>query len=138
MLLTSHFTPDRSRHGSFIAALWQGEAPPGIVVQRWLYLGVPMEGMLLVWEAADDDERAWLERRLGSFGELRTWVSDDATPGMVAAVERDLDGFGAFLRGRATPEESIASQLDLRARGAAAATFEDAVAAGAAWMTEQA
>jgi hypothetical protein len=137
MLLTTIFKPG-GQMGPFLAALWQGDTPPGIVVQRWIYLGVPTEKMMLVWEAADDDEREWLESRLRPFGEIDSWVCSDSTPGMAAAMGRDLDGFGEWMRQRGTPEAAIATQLDVRRRGMEASTFDDAVAAGEAWAKEQA
>lgn len=137
MLLTSLFTPSPGRPGALVAALWQGATPPGLVVQRWLYLGQPTEKMLLVWQVADDDERAWLEARMAPFGELQTWVTDDATPGMATAMARDFDGFGEFLRGRGTPEPAIEAQLDVRRRGLESGSVDEAAAAAAEWAKEQ-
>jgi hypothetical protein len=136
VLLTSLFTPAPGQPGALVASIWQGEAPPGLVVQRWLYLGEPLEKMLLIWEAADEQERDWLLARIAPFGDLETWVTSDATAGMATAIARDLDGFGQFLRSRGSNEEAIATELDVRRRGAASASLDDAVVAAAEWAAE--
>jgi hypothetical protein len=55
---------------------------------------------------------------------------------MVTAMERDLDGFGAFLRARVATEEAVAGELELRKRGAASASIDEAARAAARWAAE--
>lgn len=136
MLLTSLYTPHPDQPGALVASLWQGTTPPDLRIQRWLYLGEPREKMLLVWEVDHDSTRAWLEARMAPYGELVTWVTSDSTEGMVAAMERDYDRFGAFLRARGSSEERIERELDVRRRGAAAPSVEAAASAAAAWAAE--
>ncbi|MBW8825242.1 MAG: hypothetical protein JF603_02660 [Acidobacteria bacterium] len=138
MLLTSLFTPSSPvRPGALAASLWQGEAPPGLSIQRWHYLGEPREKMLLIWTVADESERAWLEARMSPYGDLQTWVTADSTPGMAAAMARDFDAFGQFLRALDYSEEEIAAAFDVRQRGAAASSIEEAAAAAAEWAAAQ-
>ena len=137
MLHVTRFTPDPTRFAEFIACLWQGPVPDNLVLHHWLYLPGEPRSMLLVWEG-DAEGDAYVARCFGSFGTLRSEAVTDATPGLAACFDRDLDAFGRFLEGsRLTPEDEIAAQLDLRRRGFEAATFEDAAAAGRAWQSER-
>jgi hypothetical protein len=81
VLFTSLFRPSAGRAGALVASLWQGEVPPGLRVERRLYLVQPRQAMLLVWDAGDDGERAWLEARMARYGELETWVTATRPPG---------------------------------------------------------
>jgi hypothetical protein len=136
MLHVSHFTPDASRHGEWIACLWQGPLPASLQLHRWIYLDTEPRSMTLVWEG-DDDARAYMERAFGGFGVLGTETATDATPGLAACFDRDLDAFGRWLDARGTAADEAARQLDLRRRGKEAATWDDAIAAGRAWASEQ-
>lgn len=135
-LHVSTFTPDGARFGEWLACLWQGPAPAAMAVRSWLYLPGEPRRMLMVWDG-DEAAEAWVERAFGGFGDLSTEVVTDATPGMVHAVARDLDGFATWMhdRGTASPAE-ITRQLDLRRRGRDAATQEEAAAQGRAWSSE--
>jgi hypothetical protein len=133
----SRFKPDATRSAEFLACLWQGEVPESFTLQRWLYIGSPPRGMFISWEG-DDAALAWVDRSFGGFGELQHEVVTDATPGLAACVERDLDAFGAWLASRSTAPEQIEAQLDIRRRGLEAATQEEAAAAGRTWAGEQA
>jgi hypothetical protein len=94
--------------------------------------------MLLLWEG-DESAGKWIERCFGGFGQLSTeTVTTDATPGLAACLERDLVGFGAWLAARGSSDADIARQLDVRRRGLEAGSFEEALAAGRAWMAEPA
>lgn len=136
MLLASKFSPDPSTSSQFIAGLWQGPRP-GITVERWIYLDTEPRSMLLIWDAATADDRTWLEERLAPFGQLETWGGDEATPGMATAIDRDIDGFRDFMLRRGATQESVAPQLELRRLGMAAATLQEAVAAGKAWSASR-
>lgn len=135
-LHVSRFEPDPARLGEFLACLWQGEVPHDLRLRSWLYLeGIPQR-MLLVWEAGDDGE-AWVARAFGSFGRLDTErVAQDATPGLQHALDRDLDGFAAWMRAGGLDEADIVRGLDVRRRGMRADSQEAAAAAGRAWGRE--
>jgi hypothetical protein len=126
------------RMGPWIASLWQGDAPDGLIVRRWLYLGERRECALLEWETSSEAGRAWLEARMAPHGNFTTWpVADDATVGMMAAMRRDLDQFAGFLGQRRASEAETDAALDLRRRGLRAASLDEAAAAGSAWDKEQ-
>jgi hypothetical protein len=130
------FRPDTARSAEFLASLWQGPVPEDLVLHRWLYLeGVPRE-MVLIWEGGDA-ARAWVEQAFGEFGVLTSEVVTDATPGLAACLDRDLEGFGEWMRSRGTGEDELTRQLDVRRRGLEAATHEEALAAGREWAGEQ-
>jgi hypothetical protein len=130
------FRPDTSRTAEFLAVLWQGPVPDDLVLHRWLYVeGEPRE-MILVWEG-DQPAREWVERCFGSFGQLTSEEVTNATGGLAACLDRDLEGFGRWLRGRGSAEDEIANQLDVRRRGMEAATFDQAVSAGREWAAGQ-
>src|ERR1700759_2737073 len=125
------------RMGPWIASLWQGDAPDGLVVRRWLYLGERRERALLEWESAGEEGQAWLEARMTPHGAFTTSpVADDATAGMVAAFQRDRGQFAGFLGQRGAGKAEPEAALDLRRRGLQAASLEEAAAAGSAWHTE--
>jgi hypothetical protein len=137
MLQLTRFTPDPNRMSEFLACLWQGPVPEDLRLHKWLYLAGEPRAMLVLWEG-DSDAQVYIERAFGSFGELQSEPVTDATPGLAAAFERDLEAFGEFLReSRAVPEPQIAAQLDLRRRGLEAPSQEAALAAGRAWEAEQ-
>lgn len=136
MLLVLKFTPDPTTFSEFIAALWQGPRP-GITVERWIYLDTDPRSMLLICDAATLDDRAWLEERFGSFGQLDIWGGDEATAGMATAIDRDLDGFREFLLRRGNTEEEVAPQLELRRQGMTAGTLQEAMAAGKVWASSR-
>src|ERR1700761_8799914 len=126
------------RTGPWIATLWQGEAPDGLTVRRWLYRRGHRECALLEGETASEAGRAWLEARMAPHGRFTTWpVADDATAGMAAAFQRDLDQFAGFLGSRQASEAETDAALDLRRRGLQAASLDEAAAAGSAWDEEQ-
>jgi hypothetical protein len=56
----------------------------------------------------------------------------DATPGLAAAFARDLDAFGAWMRGGGADEQTIAAALDVRRLGLESATQEAAAEAARA------
>src|ERR1700760_1547092 len=119
------------RMGPWIASLWQGDAPDGLIVRRWLYMGERRECALLEWETPSEDGRAWLEARMAPHGKFTTWpVVDDATAGMVAAFQRDLGQFADFLEQRQASKADTEAALDLRRRGKDAASLDEAAAAG--------
>jgi hypothetical protein len=130
----TRFMPDQDRMSEFIACLWQGPVPEDLVVHEWLYL--QPRGMLLIWEG-DEAGAAYVERAFGGFGSLETETVTNATRGLVTCMERDLEGFGSFLRTRGSNEEDITAQLDLRRRGLNAATLDEAAAAGRSWRAER-
>ena len=138
MLHVSRFVPDPDRFAEFIAGLWQGPMPGDLVLHRWIYLDAEPRQMLLVWEGGEGAEEH-VRQRFGSFGSLTTEGATDATPGLAACFDRDLEAFGAWLRAdRGAPNETVAAELDLRARGLHAPTFEDAMRAGRSWRASQA
>jgi hypothetical protein len=137
VLLCSTFGPDPDRFAEWIACLWQGPAPGGVVVRSWHYLGTSPRKMLLIWEAADPDARAWMEDRLTPFGDLVTWEADDATPGMQAAIRRDIDGFGTWMADRGTPTSETARQVALRRAGMTARDWAEAAAAARTWTATE-
>jgi hypothetical protein len=116
--------------------LWQRPVPATLELSKWLYLpGEPRE-MLLLWDG-DDAARAYIERAFGGFGSLDTETVTDATPGLAAALERDLDAFGRHMEARGSSPEEIAAALDVRRRGMEASSQDDAAAAGRAWAADQ-
>jgi hypothetical protein len=130
----SHFAPDPdpARVGAFLACLWQGPVPDDLVLHRWLYLEGEPRSMALLWEGGDD-AGAWVDRSFGSFGTLSTTAVTDATGGLAACLERDLDAFGAWLRARGSSDAEVDRALDVRRRGLHAATQHEAAAAGRGW-----
>jgi hypothetical protein len=137
MLYLSRFTPDTTRFGEFLACLWQGDVPDSLVLERWLYLQGQPVGMMILWEG-DDAAAAYMDRAFGGFGTLETEPVVDNTPGLAAALARDLDAFGEVMRGQGADQAAIDNALDVRRRGKEAATQEDAAAAGRSWTAEQA
>jgi hypothetical protein len=136
VLHMTRFTPDPTRFAEFLACLWQGPVPDDLVLHKWLYLPGEPRSMCLIWEG-QVDAQAYVERAFGSFGALESDEVTDATTGLATCFDRDLEGFGDFLRSRESNEEEVAAQLDLRRRGRDAATLEDAATAGRAWQTER-
>ncbi|MFI5052762.1 MAG: hypothetical protein ACHQDE_00245 [Acidimicrobiia bacterium] len=136
MFHVSRFTPDPSRFGEFLACLWQGEVPASLVLSKWLYLPGEPRAMLILWEG-DAVARDYVERAFGGFGTLETDQVTDVTPGLAAALARDLDGFGRVMQAQGATPEAIDTALDVRRRGMNASTQADAAAAGRAWMAEQ-
>jgi hypothetical protein len=135
-VFASRFTPDESQFAEFLSCLWQGPVPATLELSKWLYLpGEPRE-MLLLWDG-DDAARAYIERAFGGFGSLDTETVTDATPGLAAALERDLDAFGRHMEARGSSPEEIAAALDVRRRGMEASSQDDAAAAGRAWAADQ-
>ncbi|HEY7107156.1 MAG TPA: hypothetical protein VH986_12185 [Acidimicrobiia bacterium] len=136
----SRFVPDAARMPEFLACLWQGDVPESLALERWLYLqderGGRPRGMLVMW-AGDDVATAYMERAFGGFGEFTTEVVVDNTPGLAAALARDLDAFGTTMARQGAAPDAIASALDLRRRGMEAPSQQDAAAAGRAWQAEQ-
>ena len=134
-MFVSQFVPDDSQMGPCVAGLWQGDVPATLKLHLWLYRA---RGAFLVWEG-DAEAREYVERAFGSFGELTTEPVTDSTEGLAACFARDLDGFGEWMRQRGGRSEAeIVDQLDLRRRGLAAATPDEAYEAGTAWAEEQA
>jgi hypothetical protein len=127
--------PGPERNAEWLACLWQGPVPEGLVLHRWLYYEGEPRAMALLWEG-DADAAAWVARAFGSFGRLETSVVTDATPGLAACLDRDLDAFRAWMRGRGSPDAEIERALDVRRRGRDASTQEEAVAGARAWVTE--
>jgi len=137
VMYASRFRPDPASTAEFLAGLWQGPAPSDLVLHRWLYFEGEPRQMLLIWEGGET-ARAWVEECFGRFGVLTTETVTDSTPGLAACLDRDLEGFGQWLRERSTPEEEIARQLDVRRRGLGAGSMDEARARGRAWAAEQA
>ncbi len=135
-MFASRFTPDQSRFAEFLACLWQGPVPATLELSKWLYLPGETRQMLLLWDG-DDAARAYIERAFGGFGTLDTETVTDATPGLAAALERDLDAFGRHMEARGSSPEEIAAALDVRRRGMEASSQDDAAAAGRSWAAEQ-
>ena len=136
-MFLSRFMPDPTRFGEFLACLWQGDVPETLTLSRWLYLSGEPRGMVILWDG-DEAAQAYVERAFGDFGELATEVVTDNTPGLAAAFDRDLDGFGEVMRSMGATQDAIDAALDLRRRGLEAPTREAALAAGRAWTAEQA
>jgi len=137
MMYVTRFTLDQQRSAEFIACLWQGPVPEDLVLHQWLYLQGEPRAILLIWEG-DGPAEEYVQRAFGSFGTLETEGVSDATPGLSTALQRDLEGFGDFLRDfQGASDEAVAAQLDLRRRGFEAASLEEAAAAGRAWQAER-
>jgi hypothetical protein len=139
MFFVSRFTPDPdpSRFAEFLACLWQGDVPESLVLSKWLYLPGEPRAMLLLWEG-DSVARDYVERAFGGFGTLDTEEVTDATPGLAAALDRDLEAFGRVMEAQGASADAIDAALDVRRRGLEAPTQEAAAAAGRAWNEEQA
>ncbi|MEX1008093.1 MAG: hypothetical protein WD271_09660 [Acidimicrobiia bacterium] len=137
MFHVSRFTPDQAWFAEFLACLWQGDVPASLQLVKWLYLPGEPRAMLLLWEG-DDDARAYVDRAFGNFGALDTEIVTDATPGLAAALARDLDAFGRHMEASSATSEAIAAALDVRRRGMDASSQDDAATAGRAWAAEQA
>jgi hypothetical protein len=136
-MYVTRFTMDQQRSAEFIACLWQGPVPGDLVLHEWLYLQGEPRAILLIWEG-DRPAEEYVQRAFGSFGTLETEEVSNATPGLSTCLQRDLEGFGAFLRDfQGASDEAVAAQLDLRRRGLEAATLEEAAAAGRAWQAER-
>ena len=133
MLHHSMFEPDQSRIGAWLACLWQGPAPAELVIRGWYYLPGEPRRIVMVWDGGPDAE-AYVTRAFGGFGKIETHTVTDATQGLALAIARDLDGFGAWMRERGSPEDEIARQVDLRRRGRDAASQAEAAERGAAWQ----
>jgi hypothetical protein len=127
----TRFVPDRTRTAEFLACLWQGPVPASLRLDRWLYLPGEPQAMLLLWEG-DDEAREYIDRAFGRFGDLDTEIVTDATPGLAAAFARDLDAFGAWMRGGGADEQTVAAALDVRRLGLESATQEAAADAARA------
>jgi hypothetical protein len=136
VLHLSRFQPDTARTAEFLACLWQGSVPESFALREWLYVEVSPRAMVLLWEG-DDEAAAYVERNFGGFGVLTTEVVTSATPGLAACLDRDLDGFGAWLAARGSTDDEIARQLDVRRRGLEAASQAEAAAGGRAWAAEE-
>ena len=132
-LYVSTVQPDGSRSGEWLACLWQGDLPDSLVLHKWIYMSTDPRTILLVWEG-EADAKAWVELNMGEFGSLETVEADDATGGLGACLERDLEGFGSWMRARGTDEDQIQRGLDVRRAGLEAPTREAAIEAGKAWM----
>lgn len=137
MLHLSRFAPDYDRLSEFLAILWQGSVPDSLVLHRYLYTASEPLGMVLLWEG-DSVAEAHMERVWGQYGELSTEIVTDATGSLLAALNRDLDGFGAILQERGWSAEEIADSLEIRRRGMEAESHQDAVEAGRAFDREHA
>jgi hypothetical protein len=136
MVNISQFTVAPHRFAPWIACLWQGPPPEGVTLHCYVHLADSPDGarrMLVVWDGADERGAAAFERSFAEFGTFETEHGRIATPGLAAALARDLDGFRDILAARAQPPEEIERALDLRRRGHDAATHAAAVAAGEAW-----
>jgi hypothetical protein len=133
MLHVSTFRPDPTTMGPFLACLWQGSVPASFVLDRWIYLDGTPRTILLVWEGEADAE-AWVQSAFGRFGDLQTSGASDATGGLQACLDRDLEGFGQWMRTRGSNTAEIEHGLDVRRRGLHASTQDAARAAGVAWM----
>jgi hypothetical protein len=132
MLHHSVFHPDPARVGEWLACLWQGPAPADMVVRQWLYLPGEPRGMVMLWEGGEAAE-AYVERAFGGYGRIETHKVVDATPGMVHAIARDLEGFEQWMKDRGAAPEEVARQVDLRRRGRAAPDIAAATEIGRAW-----
>jgi hypothetical protein len=132
MLYLSRFQPEPSRSAEFLACLWQGQVPADLTLHRWLYVGEGPKEMVLFWEGGEA-AKAYVEKAFGDFGTLSTQPVTDATPGLQACLERDLDAFGRWLSERGTPAAQVDRQLDVRRRGLQSTSREEAAAAGRAW-----
>jgi len=137
MLHLSRFTPHQATFSEFIACLWQGPVPASLALQTYLYTAGQPLSMVLVWEG-DDDAVAYMDRAFGGFGTWHTEVVTDQTPSMLAALGRDLDSFGNWLRVRGADDAAVDAALDLRRRGKESATQDDARAAAAAYDADRA
>jgi hypothetical protein len=136
VLHLSRFEPDPSTFSAFIACLWQGEVPASLELRTYLYTSTQPLSMVLLWDG-DEDANAYMEHAFGDFGTFNTEVVTDYTPGMRAALDRDLDAFGRWMRARRVEHEELAAALDLRRRGMEATSREDARAAAAAYDVER-
>jgi hypothetical protein len=135
MLYLSRFQPDPSRGAEFLACLWQGPVPADLILHRWLYVGEGPREMVLFWEGGDE-AKAYVDQAFGDFGTLSTEPVTDATPGLQACLNRDLDAFGHWLSERGTPAPQVDRQLDVRRRGLHSKSREEAAAAGRAWSAQ--
>jgi hypothetical protein len=137
VLYLSRFRPDPARSAEWLACLWQGPVPDDFRLRAYMYVDTTPREMVVWWEG-DADARGWLDRVFGPFGQLTTEVVTENTPGLGACLERDLEKFGALLRGRGSDEAEISRQLDVRRRGLHAESQEAAMQAGREWAAEQA
>jgi hypothetical protein len=137
VLHVSRFVPDPDRFAEFIACLWQGSLPDDLELQRWIYIDGEPRQMVLIWEGGEDAAH-FVDERFGAFGLLTTEGATEATGGLAACFDRDLEGFGRWMRGRGSSEPTIDSELDLRAGGLHAASLEEAAASGRAWRAGRA
>src|ERR1700722_6921994 len=108
----SRFRPDPERFPEFLASLWQGPVPDDFRLHRWLYVDGDPREMVLLWEG-EESAREWVRMAFGSFGSLDTEGVTDSTAGLAACVERDLEAFGEWLRGRGTGGGGMANQLEV-------------------------
>jgi hypothetical protein len=134
MLHHSVFQPDYDRVGEWLACLWQGAAPADLMVRQWLYMPGEPRRMVMLWEGGEEAE-AYVERAFGGFGEIETHSVNDATPGMIHAIMRDLAGFEQWMHDRGAAPDEVTRQLDLRRRGKAAVDQAAAAIAGRAWAS---
>lgn len=134
MLHVSTFRPDPTTMGPFLACIWQGDVPGDFSLLHWIYLDSELRSILLIWEG-DDDAAAWVKSAFGSFGALETVDGTDATGGLQACLDRDLEGFGQWMRDRGSEEDAIEHGLDVRRRGLHATSQQEAYAAGEAWAS---
>ncbi len=136
MANVSHFTVAPDRFAPWIACLWQGPPPESVTLHCYVHLADALDGarrMLVVWDGDDERGAAAFERSFAEFGTFETENGRIATPGLAAALARDLEGFRSVLATRAQPPEEIERALDLRRRGHDAASHAAALAAGEAW-----
>jgi hypothetical protein len=136
MLHLSKFTPAPATFSEFIACLWQGDVPESLELRTYLYTAGQQLSMVLLWEGGDDAV-AYMDRAFGGFGEWDTEVVTDQTPSMQAALRRDLDTFGEWMRARGADAATIEAALDLRRRGKESASTDAARAAAAAYDEER-
>jgi hypothetical protein len=137
VLYLSRFRPDPARSAEWLACLWQGPVPEDLQLRAYLYVDSGSGREMVIWWEGEAEARAWLDRVFTPFGELRTEVVTENTPGLGACLERDLDKFAAVLRSRGSGEQEIDRQLDVRRRGMHAESQEAAARAGREWAAEQ-
>lgn len=134
MIYHSTFRIDLNRASEWLAVLWQGPAP-AIKVREWITLkDVQPHTAILIWEG-DEEAKAFVDRVFGDFGELETREVTSST-GMAAAFMRDIDAYRKMMEARGTEPAKLERDVDLRARGMAAATPEAAIEAAKAWKEQ--
>lgn len=130
-VFASELIVDPERSGEWIAALWQGEIPAGLLVHSWVVLQNPWR-VRIVWEAHDEASLTFYEKRCAPYGEFKTEVATDAIHSLETFIARDPEGFGEWLRQRGMPDGEADYQVSLRRNAITAPSVQAAATAARA------